>query len=433
MNKTDAYRNRRYKRLLARMDAADGHFDDEGRWITTEEGHHVHLNKSGKPDKGNPHVVSKMTTGKNLKDHEKDLNKAFSSGNPVKAINTLINFPEGTRIKTAGGPTITRGPASSDGAVTFHLAEPGKPVRDIGLTEAVGRLGNYAAFGLKVSGGEGKPTQKDYKTAESNLKAAKLSADPAKVIQALNDTPDGSVITGNDGTTYEKGTTADGSVYFTVSEPGGIAHNAGITSTLGYLSRHSDLTVSGPGESTQYSTQLDHFGKPRKTIGELKESIQDLPTGTTFEIQESGSPYGPTYRKNKNGDFVFVPGHGYDRPPNGRKKLSEDQVANVLDMNQVKGEPNFSVSRPEKKPKVSELSGGVRQGLSKGNPKAFVKAFQHMFPHESVPDAKNVSYKNGTWEVVSDVGEGVRYTFDKHLKPQKLEKYDPESKSWVLG
>jgi hypothetical protein len=67
------------------------------------------------------------------------------------------------------------------------------------------------------------------------------------------------VITGNDGTTYEKGTTADGSVYFTVSEPGGIAHNAGIASTLGYLSRHSDLTVSGPGESTQYSTQLDHF------------------------------------------------------------------------------------------------------------------------------------------------------------------------------
>lgn len=29
--------------------------DDEGRWITTENGHHVHINAEGTPDKGNPH------------------------------------------------------------------------------------------------------------------------------------------------------------------------------------------------------------------------------------------------------------------------------------------------------------------------------------------------------------------------------------------
>ena len=36
---------------------------DEGSWITTENGHHVHLNSEGEPDKGNPHVISAMKGG----------------------------------------------------------------------------------------------------------------------------------------------------------------------------------------------------------------------------------------------------------------------------------------------------------------------------------------------------------------------------------
>lgn len=39
-----------------RMDA-----DDDGQWITTENGHHVHLNSEGVPDKGNPHVLAAMS------------------------------------------------------------------------------------------------------------------------------------------------------------------------------------------------------------------------------------------------------------------------------------------------------------------------------------------------------------------------------------
>lgn len=35
--------------------------DDEGRWITTKNGHKVHLNENGEPDKGNTHVIAKMT------------------------------------------------------------------------------------------------------------------------------------------------------------------------------------------------------------------------------------------------------------------------------------------------------------------------------------------------------------------------------------
>ena len=42
-----------------RKDADDG----EGRWITTENGHHVHINAEGEPDKGNSHVIDKMNSG----------------------------------------------------------------------------------------------------------------------------------------------------------------------------------------------------------------------------------------------------------------------------------------------------------------------------------------------------------------------------------
>lgn len=37
--------------------------DDEGRWVTTEGGKHIHLNEEGEPDKGNPHVIAAMTEG----------------------------------------------------------------------------------------------------------------------------------------------------------------------------------------------------------------------------------------------------------------------------------------------------------------------------------------------------------------------------------
>lgn len=61
MDRIIAYRlrrNRRLERRGIRMDA-----DDEGRWVTTENGHHVHFTEGGKIDKGNPHVVSKMNGG----------------------------------------------------------------------------------------------------------------------------------------------------------------------------------------------------------------------------------------------------------------------------------------------------------------------------------------------------------------------------------
>lgn len=54
-DKVREYKDRGYKRLVNRM--------DEGRWVTTEGGHKVHIGENGQPDMGNPNVISKMSGG----------------------------------------------------------------------------------------------------------------------------------------------------------------------------------------------------------------------------------------------------------------------------------------------------------------------------------------------------------------------------------
>lgn len=112
MNKTDAYRNRRYKRLLARMDGADGHFDDEGHWVTTHETkRRIHINENGVPDKGNPYIIAKMTGTKPKLSGEyrkKSLQESFGKGNTGKAVHSLKSLPEGSTIKMANGTEYTK-------------------------------------------------------------------------------------------------------------------------------------------------------------------------------------------------------------------------------------------------------------------------------------------------------------------------------------
>lgn len=50
------------KRRAARLDAKNAD-DEEGRWVTTENNHKVHINEEGEPDKGNPHVLAVMQSG----------------------------------------------------------------------------------------------------------------------------------------------------------------------------------------------------------------------------------------------------------------------------------------------------------------------------------------------------------------------------------
>jgi hypothetical protein len=54
MDAVKAYRQRRDARLKARFD------EEDGRWVTTENDHTVHINEKGVPDKGNPYVIDVM-------------------------------------------------------------------------------------------------------------------------------------------------------------------------------------------------------------------------------------------------------------------------------------------------------------------------------------------------------------------------------------
>ena len=69
MDAVEAYKKRRDKRMDDRGMRWD---DEEGRWVTTEKKHKIHINSEGEPDKGNPHVLEVMKiggkgTGRNVK------------------------------------------------------------------------------------------------------------------------------------------------------------------------------------------------------------------------------------------------------------------------------------------------------------------------------------------------------------------------------
>lgn len=70
-DKIKRFKIRRMERILSRLDAEDVD-DEEGRWITTENGHKVHINGEGEPDKGNPHVIDKMEEGEKKKKTMRD-------------------------------------------------------------------------------------------------------------------------------------------------------------------------------------------------------------------------------------------------------------------------------------------------------------------------------------------------------------------------
>lgn len=61
LDSVDEYRKRRDERIASRLRADD---DEEGRWVTTENNHKVHISEEGTPDKGNKHVLQKMGSGK---------------------------------------------------------------------------------------------------------------------------------------------------------------------------------------------------------------------------------------------------------------------------------------------------------------------------------------------------------------------------------
>lgn len=84
-----------------REDAAD----DEGRWITTENNHKVHLNEEGEPDKGNPHVIEKMEDGEQGNKQESLPSKVERIWNELEymPINTVFEVSGERYKKTENG------------------------------------------------------------------------------------------------------------------------------------------------------------------------------------------------------------------------------------------------------------------------------------------------------------------------------------------
>lgn len=93
-SRIDKYKERRYKRLLFRLDDSK---DEEGQWITTENGHHVHISDEGVPDKGNPKVIGSMVSGR--------LKEIFDSSEEVYSWDleeALLELPVGYIIEIDG-------------------------------------------------------------------------------------------------------------------------------------------------------------------------------------------------------------------------------------------------------------------------------------------------------------------------------------------
>lgn len=72
--------------MKERHDAADD--DEEGRWVTTDNGHKVHINEEGEPDKGNPHVLAVMEGKKGKKP------KATAKDTYEQKIKDIVNSGE---------------------------------------------------------------------------------------------------------------------------------------------------------------------------------------------------------------------------------------------------------------------------------------------------------------------------------------------------
>lgn len=117
-------------------DVSDTRLDeDDGHWITTENGHKVHINGEGVPDKGNPHVISKMGGG------VKGAAKAPLTKSPANPVKPNLKKCRGTikdTLKLAGAeskPDVdVKHSGISASAVEVYSFGANQSTSDIGAT-----------------------------------------------------------------------------------------------------------------------------------------------------------------------------------------------------------------------------------------------------------------------------------------------------------
>lgn len=95
MDAIKKYKIRREQRLNDRGVRLDED-EDGGRWVTTENGHKIHINEEGEPDKGNPHVLGVMA-GKTKKEIKGIVN-GFSAFKK-EAQNAEFTTEDGSKIR----------------------------------------------------------------------------------------------------------------------------------------------------------------------------------------------------------------------------------------------------------------------------------------------------------------------------------------------
>ena len=92
--------------------------EDKGRWVTTENGHHVHLNENGEPDIGNKHVLEAFEDGnrtegkKKVETPENHKFNGLKSRNPKK-VKKADYATNDEFLDAAGVPRITEEDAKS--------------------------------------------------------------------------------------------------------------------------------------------------------------------------------------------------------------------------------------------------------------------------------------------------------------------------------
>lgn len=339
MNKTDAYRNRRYKRLLARMDDADGHFDDEGHWVTTHETkRHIHINENGVPDKGNPYIIAKMTGTKPKLSPEyrkKSLQEDLIAGKTLKAVHALKSLPEGSTITAANGTTYTKtgsGFVSSKGkqgvkqtpqALAKILGGHAKAGKEFNVnpSDIEGFIPPEKNTGAPMPG-QGAPNQTAQDIKEkmmSTMSAAMASQDidgVQKVVEMFEQLPVGSVVTDAYGSEYKKlpnGEFEDTSIPLSSISS---VDMPSIVKTA--ISKGGEVGITLPEDGTSSSTAgassnaaATQYSAAKTAIEEgvlsgdesaIEKGLNDLPDGSVIKFTSgSGSEF--EYTKT-NGQFV---------------------------------------------------------------------------------------------------------------------------------
>lgn len=143
--------------------------DDDGGWVTTENGHHVHFTAEGTPDKGNPAVLRKLGFEEAAKKVESTQTKAKSSS-PGKKSEPSQHKPAVSQVETTpthSQETVEKATGGKINGYEAHL-----------VSTSLKRVGSLSEMPVEKQASEFNKAYKEYDLAKKRAKAgAKTGAD----------------------------------------------------------------------------------------------------------------------------------------------------------------------------------------------------------------------------------------------------------------